>query len=309
MDLKKDEFGRLMILPQKTETVLGLFMDQAADHRLLTKDEEVELFVELDRVWPDRLADVKRKKTPPPEARPIIEQLMSYNYRLVIRLANKLHTQEVPLPDLVQEGNLGLWRGIVGFDVSVGVRLSTYVTWWIRQTISRAILEQRTTIRKPVHVWDNHKRYTQAKDALQRPGSRPDDGEIAREMGEDWDGDQVKELRLLFKQSESDSLDELLYNDSDATGYHLISLEDQPVSASADYHGLREVLTEVLHTLDSRQQTIIEMRYGLNGRQPMTLEEVGQKYGLTRERIRQIEAAGMRKLRHPRRARRLRDFL
>ncbi len=257
---------------------------------LLTAKEEVDLAQRIER------SDESAR-----------EHLITANLRLVVSVAKKYTGHGIPLLDLIQEGNAGLMRAAEKFDWRRGYKFSTYATWWIRQAVTRAIAEQSRTIRLPVHVHEKlTKSYRVQRDLQLRLGREPADGEIAlaMEMTEVQIGELKQAARLPV------SLETPIGEDGDTEIGHLIPDEDadEPVEA-ATRQMLTEELEDVMEMLDPREQKILRLRYGLDDDTPRTLDQVGQEFGLTRERIRQIESQALRKLRHPRLARRLKDFL
>lgn len=304
----KQDYTGEMILPEGTESNLSLFIREAAGHPLLTKAEEAELYRRLDEIWPTRLQD---KNTPiPAQAQPIVTEIAAHNFRLVLGIAKKMKPRDMPLAEIVQEGNCGLVTGILRFDAKKGVRISTYVTRWIQQAIGRAIMDQRDTIRRPVHAWDMYTRIRRYTDEIEQAGKSATNESIAARFENQTTPDKVSETLELFRQSETESLDKDRFDfyGGEANGYQMIPDDRVDISASSTYYDLRSVMTQVLETLPVRHKKVIELRYGLNGHCNHTLEEVGQKFGLTRERIRQLESEALRKLRHPRRSRSLKDF-
>jgi RNA polymerase primary sigma factor len=299
-----------------SDDTVGLYLKEMARVPLLSLEEEVDLAMKLNEATEAKRE--LRNDGHDPETRQHLEDvietgrearehLIKANTRLVVSIAKKYMGRGVPFLDLIQEGNLGLMKAVEKFDYTRGYRFSTYATWWIRQTITRAIADQGRTIRVPVHMSDRIRRlYKTARQLEQEHGRKPTPEEIAQEMELD-----ARKVRWMLKVSWRPlSLERPVGEEEDSELGSFIEDESTPTPTQSAYQNLlREKVEEVLSTLTPREARILRLRFGLQNGRSYTLEEVGQKFGLTRERIRQIEGKALRRLRHPRRSRQLRDYL
>ena len=278
----------------KLDDPVRMYLKEIGKIPLLTPEEELE--VAKDLVSEDEKArDAARKR------------MSEANLRLVVSIAKRYVGRGMQLLDLIQEGNLGLMKAVETFDYTKGYKFSTYATWWIRQSITRAIADQARTIRIPVHMVETINKVLRTSHSMvQSLGREPTTQEIAAELH--MDVQKVEEILKIAQ--EPVSLETPIGEEDDSHLGDFIQDDDASQPAEeASYTLLREQLEEVLKTLTPREEEVLRMRFGLIDGKPHTLEEVGKKFDVTRERIRQIESKALRKLRHPSRSKKLRDFL
>ena len=272
------------------EDPVRMYLKEIGKVSLLTADEEIELAKRMEQ------GDEEAKK-----------RLAEANLRLVVSIAKRYVGRGMLFLDLIQEGNLGLIKAVEKFDYRKGYKFSTYATWWIRQAITRAIADQARTIRIPVHMVETiNKLIRVSRQLLQELGREPTPEEIAEEMK--MPVDRVREILKISQ--EPVSLETPIGEEEDSHLGDFIQDDNVPVPAdAAAFTLLKEQLIEVLGTLTEREQKVLCLRFGLDDGRARTLEEVGKEFNVTRERIRQIEAKALRKLRHPSRSRKLKDYL
>jgi len=302
-----------------SDDTVGLYLKEMSRVPLLSSEEELELAQRIERGRAARKELSRSNGNTSPTRRIELENLINdglaarehlikANTRLVVSIAKRYIGRGVPFLDLIQEGNLGLMKAVEKYEYQRGFRFSTYATWWIRQTITRSIADQGRTIRVPVHMVDRIRQlYRTTHEMEQKLGRAPTNDELAAAIGikpnkVDW------MLRVSWLPLSLESP----INDDEEDSELGMFVEDQvtPSPIQSTYSSLlREKVQEVLETLPPREARILRLRFGLENGRAYTLEEVGQKFGLTRERIRQIESKALRRLRHPRRARQLKDYL
>lgn len=292
-----------------------LYLKSIGESKLLKADEETIVANQIKegreaKVLLETETDIEKRK----ELAALVlkgedaeKELIEKNLRLVVSIAKKYSGRGLDFQDLIQEGNIGVIKAVEKFDPTKGFKFSTYATWWIRQSITRAIADQARTIRIPVHMVETMNKLTRIqREMVQILGRDPLAEEIAEKMG-DISAEKVREIQLM--SFDTTSLETQIGDEGDTTLGDFV--EDKNAISPEQYayrEQLKESLREVLSTLTEREENVIRMRFGLDNGQPMTLEEVGQKFGVTRERIRQIEAKAIRKLKHPTRLNKLASY-
>jgi RNA polymerase primary sigma factor len=314
---------------QYTEDSIRLYLQEIGRIRLLRADEEIELarkiadLLELERVREKLLADLEREPQQKEwasavEMEPIQfrsrlyqgrrakDKMVQSNLRLVVSIAKKYMNRGLSFQDLIQEGSLGLIRAAEKFDHEKGYKFSTYATWWIRQAITRAIADQSRTIRLPVHLYETISRIKKTTKLLsQKMGRKPTEEEIATKMEM-----TIEKLRFIAKSAQLPiSLETPIGKEEDSRLGDFIEADGEMPEDQVSKNLLREDLESVLDTLSPRERDVLRLRYGLDDGRMKTLEEIGQIFNVTRERIRQIEAKALRKLRHPNRNSILKEYI
>ena len=301
------EIGKVPLLTADEEIVLAKQMEAGADaHNRLEEIEELLKDAD-DEKRAELLKEQKQMKMMEYAGEEAKNRLAEANLRLVVSIAKRYVGRGMLFLDLIQEGNLGLIKAVEKFDYRKGYKFSTYATWWIRQAITRAIADQARTIRIPVHMVETiNKLIRVSRQLLQELGREPFPEEIAEEMNM-----SVERVREILKISQEPvSLETPIGEEEDSHLGDFIQDDNVPVPAdAAAFTLLREQLKDVLSTLTDREQKVLRLRFGLDDGRARTLEEVGKEFNVTRERIRQIEAKALRKLRHPSRSRKLKDYL
>lgn len=286
----KDEELKELISDAKVDDPVKMYLKDIGQAQLLTSEQEVELAKKILE------GDERAKK-----------ELSERNLKLVVSIAKKyVNRSSMQFLDLIQEGNLGLLKAVEKFDYTKGFRFSTYATWWIRQSITRAIADQARTIRIPVHMVETiHRLSRVSKQLMQELGRDPTNAEIAERMG--LSENRVIEIQKIAQDPVS--LESPVGEEDESRISDFV--EDESIKSPTDNAAqdiLKAQLLQVIETLTPREQKVIRLRYGLDDSHPRTLEEVGKEFNVTRERIRQIEAKALRKLRHPNRSKKLQDF-
>ena len=285
------DISNLIVGDVKVNDSVKIYLKEIGKVRLLTAQEEVEIA--------QRIANGDEDAK---------QELINANLRLVISIAKRYAGRGMPFLDLIQEGNLGLMKAVDKFDYTKGFKFSTYATWWIRQAITRAIADQARTIRIPVHMVETINKITRAqRQLIQELGRDPTAEEISERLDGALSPDRIREIQCI--NQEPVSLETPIGEEDDS---HLGDfIEDKEVVSPSEYTTkslLKDELYDVLQELTDREARVLELRYGLIDNHPRTLEEVGKEFGVTRERIRQIEAKAIKKLRHPNRSKRLGDY-
>ena len=292
MEAKKEQNYESYIYSDSSNTsnAMKMYLKEIEEYPMLSAKEEVE----LAKAIIDSSEEAK-------------EKFINANYRLVVSIAKRYRKESVDMLDLIQAGNIGLIKAVEKFDYVKGFKFSTYATWWIRQAITRAIADQARTIRIPVHMVETiNKLIRVSRQLLQELGRDPKPEEIAKEM--DMTEDKVREIMKIAQDPVS--LETPIGEEEDSHLGDFIPDDDAPAPAeAAAYSLLKEQIEDVLGSLNEREQKVLKLRFGLEDGRARTLEEVGKEFDVTRERIRQIEAKALRKLRHPSRSKKLRDYL
>lgn len=291
-DIQLTEEDLDLTLPEgiSIDDPVRMYLKEIGKVPLLSADEEIELAKKMEK------GDTESKR-----------RLAEANLRLVVSIAKRYVGRGMLFLDLIQEGNLGLIKAVEKFDYRKGYKFSTYATWWIRQAITRAIADQARTIRIPVHMVETiNKLIRVSRQLLQELGREPHPEEIAKEMN--MSVDKVREIMKISQ--EPVSLETPIGEEEDSHLGDFIPDDDAPAPAeAAAFTLLKEQLIDVLDTLTAREEKVLRLRFGLDDGRARTLEEVGKEFNVTRERIRQIEAKALRKLRHPSRSKKLKDYL
>ena len=299
------------------DDIVSVYFRQMAAEPLLTAEQEVALAKRIERgveaqkyleemegISPE---DVETLEALVADGQAAREHMAAANTRLVVSIAKRYTNRGLPMSDLIQEGNIGLMKAVDKFDYTMGNRFSTYATWWIRQAITRALAQKTRTIRIPLHMTERIRQmYRTAQVLEQELGRRPTPEEIAEEMN--LPADSVR--GMMDASQHAIALERPVGDEGDSEFGDFIEDQDTPEpDEAAAHHLLQETIEEVLSELTPRQAHILRLRFGLGGGEQHTLEEIANKFGLSRERIRQLEKEALRRLRHPRLAHNLRDYL
>ena len=297
------DFSRIGIGEVKVNDSVKMYLKEIGKVDLLTAQEETELAKRIvagnaSNATPEQIADGKEAK----------DQLINANLRLVISIAKHYVGRGMHFLDLIQEGNMGLIKAVEKFDYTKGFRFSTYATWWIRQAITRAIADQARTVRIPVHMVETINKMTRVQRQLvQELGREPSAEEISEKMEGALSAERIREIQRIAL--EPVSLETPIGEEDDSRlGDFIADSDAQSPEEYTTKSLLKEELYEIMKDLTDREERVLRLRYGLDDNRPRTLEEVGREFGVTRERIRQIEAKAIRKLRHPTRAKKLGDY-
>ncbi len=299
------------------DDTVGLYLMESCHHPLLTAQQEGELAADMEaaqavyaQLTGESFIDRERRT----ELERIVrrgdmsrQRLIESNYRLVISIAKKYEGRGLPLLDLIQEGNIGLMRAVDKFNYHLGYKFSTYATWWIRQAVTRAIADQSRTIRVPVHMTERIAEMNRvSRGMVQQLGREPTSHELADALS--TSPEKVQKMMKIAQHPLS--LETPVGENQESNLGDFVEDDTAPAPGdSASQLMLQDELRRIFNSLDPREVQILQLRYGLKDGRSLTLEQVGKKYGLTRERIRQIEVQALRKLRHPRHSRKLRDYL
>lgn len=274
-----------------SSNAMKMYLKEIEEYKMLTPNEEIELAKEID----DSIPEAK-------------EKFINANYRLVVSIAKKYRKENVDMLDLIQAGNIGLIKAVEKYDYKKGFKFSTYATWWIKQSITRYIDDCENTIRIPVHL---HQRINFIKRKKQELSNELQREPSLDELAEVCDMEPDKILEILKRDKNVVSLDTPIKEDEDSSLVEFIPSDanlDDVVIHEVEQKNLREKIEELLTGLNDQEQKVLRMRFGLDDDDPKTLEEIGKVFGVTRERIRQIEAKAIRKLRHPSRLKQLKNF-
>jgi RNA polymerase primary sigma factor len=317
---KEEKLTRRKATPEEighipVDNVVGIYFRQMAVEPLLTAEEEVALSKRIEREHEAAryLGEAQGLST---EQRAILEQIVAEgqaareqlaraNTRLVVSIAKRYRNQGLPMSDLIQEGNVGLMRAIDKFDYSMGNRFSTYATWWIRQSIGRALSQKTRTIRLPLHMSDKIRQINAARESLKQELSRKP---TYQELGDRLDLPPAEVRQTLDAIPQTIALEQQVHEDSEFGQFLEDDISPNPEEIVHEL-AVKQGVEQALDTLKDRERTILQLRYGLDGGAPRTLQQVAEIMGLSRERIRQIQKKALRRLRHPHHARQLRGLL